>query len=285
MKNIKLAATAAATALVLMSCGGDGTAGAELREESPPKAEDEPEVEEDDDDLAAREAEAAAAAEAEELAEARAAAELAEAAEAEEQALKAAEEAAAAALWTVFNVVDGDTVDVRARDGTEERIRVVGIDTPERGECGFGPATSAMSALVLDQEVQLGEGAQDDRDRYGRLLRYVDVDSVDAGLTLIEDGLAIARYDSRDGYGEHARESVYVAEDEVSENYTCAAPEPEPTPTPAPEAEAEAEAEAPASVYYQNCTAARDAGAAPVRRGDPGYASHLDRDNDGIGCE
>jgi hypothetical protein len=26
-------------------------------------------------------------------------------------------------------------------------------------------------------------------------------------------------------------------------------------------------------------------GAAPVRRGDPGYGSHLDRDNDGIGCE
>ena len=39
------------------------------------------------------------------------------------------------------------------------------------------------------------------------------------------------------------------------------------------------------SVYYKNCTAARAAGAAPVRRGDPGYARHLDRDNDGIGCE
>mgnify|MGYP000415709748 CR=1 FL=1 len=39
------------------------------------------------------------------------------------------------------------------------------------------------------------------------------------------------------------------------------------------------------SVYYKNCTAARAAGAAPVRRGEPGYASHLDRDNDGIGCE
>ncbi|WP_223805369.1 excalibur calcium-binding domain-containing protein [Tsuneonella flava] len=38
-------------------------------------------------------------------------------------------------------------------------------------------------------------------------------------------------------------------------------------------------------VYYANCTAARAAGAAPVRRGDPGYARHLDRDGDGIGCE
>lgn len=36
---------------------------------------------------------------------------------------------------------------------------------------------------------------------------------------------------------------------------------------------------------YSNCTAARNAGAAPVYRGDPGYGSHLDRDNDGVGCE
>ena len=36
---------------------------------------------------------------------------------------------------------------------------------------------------------------------------------------------------------------------------------------------------------YANCAAARAAGAAPVRRGTPGYGPHLDRDNDGIGCE
>lgn len=36
---------------------------------------------------------------------------------------------------------------------------------------------------------------------------------------------------------------------------------------------------------YRNCTEARNAGAAPVKRGDPGYGSHLDRDNDGVGCE
>lgn len=47
------------------------------------------------------------------------------------------------------------------------------------------------------------------------------------------------------------------------------------TPAPAP----------PAAVYYKNCTAARDAGAAPVYVGQPGYGKHLDRDGDGIGCE
>ncbi len=36
---------------------------------------------------------------------------------------------------------------------------------------------------------------------------------------------------------------------------------------------------------FRNCTEARALGAAPVRRGQPGYGPHLDRDNDGIGCE
>ncbi|MFL6585530.1 MAG: excalibur calcium-binding domain-containing protein [Luteimonas sp.] len=36
---------------------------------------------------------------------------------------------------------------------------------------------------------------------------------------------------------------------------------------------------------FRNCAQARAAGAAPVRRGDPGYGPHLNRDNDGVGCE
>ncbi|MDR0435899.1 MAG: excalibur calcium-binding domain-containing protein [Propionibacteriaceae bacterium] len=38
-------------------------------------------------------------------------------------------------------------------------------------------------------------------------------------------------------------------------------------------------------MYYPNCAAARDAGAAPLRIGDPGYREELDRDRDGIACE
>ncbi|WP_243762182.1 excalibur calcium-binding domain-containing protein [Streptomyces sp. Tu 3180] len=38
-------------------------------------------------------------------------------------------------------------------------------------------------------------------------------------------------------------------------------------------------------VSYQNCDAARAAGAAPVHRGEPGYGSLLDRDGDGTGCD
>lgn len=39
------------------------------------------------------------------------------------------------------------------------------------------------------------------------------------------------------------------------------------------------------SPHFRNCSHARAAGAAPVRRGDPGYGPHLDRDGDGVGCE
>ncbi|NME06210.1 excalibur calcium-binding domain-containing protein [Psychrobacillus sp. BL-248-WT-3] len=48
---------------------------------------------------------------------------------------------------------------------------------------------------------------------------------------------------------------------------------------------ARAEKEQTTNVYYKNCTQAREAGAAPVHQGEPGYGKHLDRDGDGIGCD
>ncbi|WP_337110509.1 excalibur calcium-binding domain-containing protein, partial [Prescottella equi] len=51
---------------------------------------------------------------------------------------------------------------------------------------------------------------------------------------------------------------------------------PAPAPAPAPSG---------AGVSYANCAAARAAGAAPILRGEPGYSSKLDRDNDGVACE
>lgn len=57
--------------------------------------------------------------------------------------------------------------------------------------------------------------------------------------------------------------------------------QPRATTTPEPEPPALG----PGTVAYANCAAARAAGSAPVHRGDPGYAKHLDRDGDGVGCE
>ncbi len=47
----------------------------------------------------------------------------------------------------------------------------------------------------------------------------------------------------------------------------------------------EAPASAPTGVSYSNCSEAKAAGAAPISRGEPGYSSSLDRDDDGIACE
>ena len=117
----------------------------------------------------------------------------------------------------VGKVVGGGTVDVRGVG----RVRVLGIDTPERGECGFGPATSYLKTLVLGRTVALvSPDGSDDEDRYGRKLRYLDVDGTDAGLAEIMAGLARARYDSRDGYGAHPREQVYIAADTAAPS-TC----------------------------------------------------------------
>ncbi|RYV51725.1 DUF1524 domain-containing protein [Pengzhenrongella frigida] len=65
----------------------------------------------------------------------------------------------------------------------------------------------------------------------------------------------------------------------------AAAPAPAPAPAePAPAPDA-APVPAPAEAAFENCAAARAAGAAPVHVGEPGYAAHLDGDGDGVGCE
>ena len=64
-----------------------------------------------------------------------------------------------------------------------------------------------------------------------------------------------------------------------------AEPAPPPPAEPAPPPPAEPAPPPPAEVFYANCAAARAAGAAPLRVGQPGYRPALDRDGDGVACE
>lgn len=116
---------------------------------------------------------------------------------------------------TLIRVIDGDTIVVSV-NGEEERVRLVGIDTPEKGACGFEEATEALQLLLGSSIVDLLEAGVDDRDRYGRLLRYLEVDGIDPGLELIRAGLAEAAYDSRSGFPKHFREDVYISANESS---------------------------------------------------------------------
>ena len=93
---------------------------------------------------------------------------------------------------TVSSVVDGDTLGVRLAAGSSERVRLIGIDTPEVGECLAAQATSTARRLAQGRPVTLmGDGTQATRDRYGRLLAYVWLPGGrDLGFQLISQGLA-----------------------------------------------------------------------------------------------
>ena len=74
---------------------------------------------------------------------------------------------------TVTYVVDGGTVHVEVA-GREEKVRLIGIDTPEVGQCDAAKATALARRLAQGQAVKLvGDPTQAIRDRYGRLLAYV----------------------------------------------------------------------------------------------------------------
>lgn len=97
----------------------------------------------------------------------------------------------------VLRVVDGDTIDVLV-NGKRERVRILGINTPETVDprkpvqC-FGRQASAKAKSILNnQTVGLeSDPTQSDRDKYGRLLRYVFLsDGTDFGLTMIQMGFA-----------------------------------------------------------------------------------------------
>lgn len=91
---------------------------------------------------------------------------------------------------TVTRVVDGDTLDVRLASGTRERIRLIGIDTPETGACYAAKASARARQLALSKPVVLkGDATQDTRDRYGRLLAYVWLPGgKDLGYQLVAGG-------------------------------------------------------------------------------------------------
>jgi micrococcal nuclease len=95
----------------------------------------------------------------------------------------------------VERVVDGDTLKA-VIDGTSETIRVIGIDTPETMhpskpvECFGREASNRLEELLGGRSVLLQTGASEDRDRYGRVLRYIELDGEDVGARMIRDGYA-----------------------------------------------------------------------------------------------
>ena len=178
-------------------------------------------------------------------------------------------------------VVDGDTIEL----GNGQVVRIVGIDTPEQGQCGYVAATENIERLVLGKQVPLTV-SDEDTDRYGRLLRYVNVGTMDAGLRQIKGGFAIARYDSRDGYGFHPREPVYIQADRGSKPFTCAPDEPQEEPEPEEPQESSGgnchPNYAPCLPIVPDLDCGEIGHSVYVTGSDP---YRLDADGDGVGCD
>jgi len=127
---------------------------------------------------------------------------------------------AAGPAWnvTVSHVVDGDTVEIRYRNGSSETVRLLGVDTPETGSTPVSPgefegipdseagrshlrtwgerATDVAERDLAGEEVRLVvDRKADRRGGYGRLLAYIYVDGENFNKRLLVDGYA-RLYDS-----------------------------------------------------------------------------------------
>lgn len=190
---------------------------------------------------------------------------------------------------TVERVIDGDTFVLEGGD----RVRVLGIDSCEMSTPVGTDAKKQAEQLLSGQTVVLHSEEGVDRDYYDRLLRSVELSSGrDFGGVMVEEthtGVYGGRNDLNDDQLEWLRRI------DADNGMQCGEPEPVPasgetpwplerdnvTPSPTPTIIEPDNA----GVYYQNCDAAEQAGAAPLTVGDPGYRSQLDGDSDGVACE
>jgi micrococcal nuclease len=93
----------------------------------------------------------------------------------------------------VLAITDGDTLEVRLSDGSVDKVRLIGINSPEKRECWADEATLALSAMApVGAEVGLTSD-RSDRDRFDRLLRYIWVGSFSINEDMVRRGAAISR--------------------------------------------------------------------------------------------
>jgi micrococcal nuclease len=87
--------------------------------------------------------------------------------------------------FVVERVIDGDTIVLE--DG--ERVRLLGIDTTERGQKFWLEAKRFLEGKVLGKEIVLEKDVED-RDKYDRLLRWIFVGDEFVNLQLVKEGYA-----------------------------------------------------------------------------------------------
>jgi micrococcal nuclease len=91
----------------------------------------------------------------------------------------------------VVHVDDGDSLLVEI-NGREERVRLIGVNAPEHGECLGDVARQTLTHYIEGTTVTLESDAED-TDQFGRLLRYVWLDGLLLNEFMAEEGLVVAR--------------------------------------------------------------------------------------------
>ncbi len=91
-------------------------------------------------------------------------------------------------VGTVTKIVDGDTIDVQLNSGPI-RVRLHGVDTPERGQPWGKESTAALTSLVMGKEVDIEPFSQD---RYERMIGIVFLGDLNVNLELVKRGHAWA---------------------------------------------------------------------------------------------
>ena len=99
-------------------------------------------------------------------------------------------------LWSgyVKNVVDGDTIDVHFNIYGIQRVRLVGINTPEIGEDGYEEAKEFLNETCMWEEVKLDVDDMKQYDSYYRLLAVVYANGSNLNEKLVKEGYAEVMY-------------------------------------------------------------------------------------------
>lgn len=90
-------------------------------------------------------------------------------------------------IGRVIGIADGDTITVLDSTNTQFKIRLSGIDAPEKKQAFGNVSKKSLSDLVYDKEVHVEWQKQD---RYGRIVGKVSINGVDANLEQIKRGMS-----------------------------------------------------------------------------------------------
>lgn len=104
--------------------------------------------------------------------------------------------------YPVTKVVDGDTVHVN-RNGQDVKVRLLRINTTERGKFGYKQGQRQLAELIGNRPVTL-EFEEERRDRYGRELAYLIADGKNLNIEMVRSGWT--KFYVKYGAGKYAKE-------------------------------------------------------------------------------